>query len=360
MGEAIQDIRTFLKQHAFDAVLLRSRANFAWVTGGGDNHIVNASELGVADLLVTPDSVLCLTNQIESRRIREEELRGRDIEIVASNWYEGTSQEVTSLLAGKRLAADVDLPDTTNVSAQLSGLRRTLNATQIEQYRWVCTETATALEAVCQRIRPGQTEFEVAAELSAEVIRRGLQPTVTLVATDERILNYRHPIPTGKRLERYAMVVVCAEKYGLVGNATRFVHFGSLPSDLTENRSLCAYIDARMNHATRPGRQVGDVFKIAVDAYREVGYPDDWKWLHQGGPTGYASREYLATPTSSDVIQVGQVFAWNPAIRGIKSEDTLLVGPDANEFLTHTGNWPYLTAEVDGEQFHRPDILVRG
>ncbi|MEW6698257.1 MAG: hypothetical protein ACOY35_01135 [Bacillota bacterium] len=65
---------------------------------------------------------------------------------------------------------------------------------------------------------------------------------------------------------------------------------------------------------------------------------DDWRFLHQGGLTGYAPREYLATMFSECIVQENQAFAWNPAIYGIKSEDTILVGVNENKFLTHTGN----------------------
>ncbi len=359
MNQAIQKIRNYMAQAGFDAMVLKTRANFAWVTGGRDNHIVSTSEFGVADLIVLPEKVVCVTNSIEARRIQEEELFDLDIEMVAPDWTESADGQLDALLHGKRVGFDTRDARGVNVAADLSELRRTLTPQQQEQYRWVCRETAQILERVARQIRPGQTEHEIAASLAGEVMRRGLTPVVTLVSTDERVFNYRHPIPTAKRLEKYAMLVICAEKYGLVANATRFVHFGPLPTHLAESKQKCAYIDVCMNAATRPGKRVSDVFQTAIDAYREVGYPDDWKLLHQGGPTGYASREFLATPKTHQIIQVGQAYAWNPAIRGIKSEDTILVGETDNEFLTHTGDWPYLQVEWDGRTYLRPDILVQ-
>lgn len=54
----------YLSQNSLDGVLLSTRPNFAWITAGRDNHIVNASETGVAAILATPDKLLCLTNHI--------------------------------------------------------------------------------------------------------------------------------------------------------------------------------------------------------------------------------------------------------------------------------------------------------
>ena len=49
------------------------------------------------------------------------------------------------------------------------------------------------------------------------------------------------------------------------------------------------------------------------------------KFYHQGGATGYETRDYIATPNSSLIVQPNQAFAWNPYIKGAKSEDTILV-----------------------------------
>ena len=46
-------------------------------------------------------------------------------------------------------------------------------------------------------ISRNMTEHEIAGALDAEVRNRGLLPVVTLVAADDRVAKYRHPIPTG-------------------------------------------------------------------------------------------------------------------------------------------------------------------
>ncbi|MCL6547531.1 MAG: M24 family metallopeptidase [Alicyclobacillus sp.] len=357
-AEAVRRIRAFMSEAGYEAVLLRTRANFAWATGGRDNHIVQTDALGVADLVVFHDRVVCVTTRMEATRIQEEELDGLGFDLETAEWVDGTDGTLRRLLDGKRVASDVHWPGAADASADLSRLRRQLTPAAIRQYRWVCRAAAETLEDVARGLRPGETEHEIAGRLSAALISRGLSPAVVLVATDERVFRYRHPIPTAKRLDRYAMLVVCAEKYGLVANATRFVHFGPLPADIAENRLKCARIDVRMNHATRPGVRVGDVLREGMEAYREAGYPDDWRLLHQGGPAGYAPREYLATPDSRDRIRPGEAYAWNPSVRGIKSEDTLWVGPEDNEFLTHTGNWVYLKIPFGGKTYERPDVWV--
>jgi hypothetical protein len=91
--------------------------------------------------------------------------------------------------------------------------------------------------------------------------------------------------------------------------------------------------------------------------YARVGFADEWRLHHQGGPAGYEPREYLATPDSAEVVAEGQVYAWNPSIAGTKSEDTILVGQDGNEVLTAIQGWPMLPVIVGGQELLRPAIL---
>jgi hypothetical protein len=89
-----------------------------------------------------------------------------------------------------------------------------------------------------------------------------------------------------------------------------------------------------------------DVFEAVQEAYDAVGWPDEWREHHQGGAAGYAGREWIATPTSTEPVYLPQGYAWNPTVQGAKSEGTVLIGPDGGiERLTTTGDWP--TIEVD-------------
>ena len=113
----------------------------------------------------------------------------------------------------------------------------------------------------------------------------------------------------------------------------------------------------RLITATRPGRRLSDVFGQGVAAYGATGFADEWQLHHQGGPAGYEPREVVATPSSFDVVTVGQVYAWNPSITGVKSEDSILIGESGNEVLTEIEGWPVIDVTVDGQNIKRPAIL---
>ncbi|MDQ0338644.1 Xaa-Pro aminopeptidase [Caldalkalibacillus uzonensis] len=357
----IEKVLSLLAEEEFDGILLRKRNNFSWVTGGRHNHIVQTTPDGVADLVVMPDKVYVVTVNMEAARIMEEELADVpfDFELVTDEWFNGHDHLLLKIGEGKRMATDAPFHDWMDVSPKLSWLRSQLTEDEMNRYRQVCQQAADAIEETCRQLQPGQTEHEIASVLAQKVMAQGMNVHVLLVATDERIYKYRHPIPTGKRMKRQAMLVLCAERGGLVANVTRLVHFGPLPKQLEECKQKLAYIDACMNASTRPGIKVGDIINTAIREYKQAGYPDDWKKLHLGGPTGYATREYLATSSSSDTVRVNQAFAWNPALPGVKSEDTILVTENGIEILTETGKWPYIEVECNGMILRRPDMMVR-
>jgi antitoxin VapB len=213
------------------------------------------------------------------------------------------------------------------------------------------------MEASAREVQPGQSEYEIAARLAGETQRRGVHPIVNLIATDERIFNFRHPLPTSKRMERYTMLVLCGRQRGLVCSITRLVHFGRLPDELRQKAQAVAQVDAAFIAGSRVGRTLGDVLQDAIRTYAQIGYAEEWNLHHQGGLAGYEPREAIATPGSTLTLTAGNALAWNPSITGTKSEDTILVGEQENEILTAITGWPEVPVVVNGREIFRPAIL---
>jgi antitoxin VapB len=353
----LQRIQDSLNKHQADALLLNHVSSFAWATCGAASYINTASTDGVGSLLITPNGRYLITNNIEAPRFeKEERLVAQGWEFRVAVWHED-NPAVADLTRGLRLAADGPYPGAIDLSGEMARLRANLLPEEGERYRRVSQMCAEAMNAAIRAVRPGMTEYAIAALLDRETFARGVQPIVNLIATDDRIYNFRHPLPTEKKMDRYAMLVLCGRKYGLVTSITRLVYFGSLPDDLRRKMVAVASIDAAFIAATRPGRALNEVFKRATDAYAMTGFANEWHLHHQGGPAGYEPREWVATPASTETVVAGQVYAWNPSITGTKSEDTILVGPSSNEVLTAIPNWPMLIVEADGQNIPRPAIL---
>ncbi|MDP9187713.1 MAG: M24 family metallopeptidase [Actinomycetota bacterium] len=205
----------------------------------------------------------------------------------------------------------------------------------VGRLRAIGADLTAALDETATRLRPGMTEHEAAVELAAACRARGLVPTVLLAATDRRIASYRHPLPTDTPLERRAMIVASAQRGGLYANLTKVLWLDDPDPETLRRQAACDEILARMRReATRAGRTLADCFADLRLFYAEAGFPDEWRLHHQGGITGYASREVIATPYTEIEIEPGMAFAWNPSVTGAKAEETFVLTEAGLELVT--------------------------
>jgi Xaa-Pro aminopeptidase len=356
----LTQVRELLSARSLDGILVKRNANFAWLSGGACGYVNTATDFAAANLLVTRDAAYVLTNNIEAPRLEEEErLVDLGFRPMIAPWHQ-SNVAAEELLGRLRLGADDAQDGAVDVSADLARLHLSLVPVEVARFRELGRLCAAAMNEAIRGVRLGMTEFEIAGLLSQATLSRGALPIVNLIATDERIYRFRHPLPTGKTLTRYAMLVLCGRRHGLVASVTRLVHFGPLPDDVRRKAEACARVDATFLAHTRPGARLGDVFGAAVDAYAAEGYPGEWQLHHQGGPASYEPRDFVATPDSTEVVRENQVYAWNPSITGVKSEDTILVGASGNEVLTAIDGWPLLEVQVAGQSVLRPAILEVG
>ncbi len=342
-----------------DAVVLEQNANTAWITAGADMYVVLATDTDPTQIVVTADRAYAVTDRVEASRLAQEEaLPDLGFTLVIEPWYQRGGM-LNGLIRGQRVGGDTG-GAYRDISSDLQTLRSTLLPDEAERMRRVGRLTGESLGEVIGKIEPGMTEWAIAGLLDQATRDRGGQCVVNLVASDERIARYRHPLPTDKRVERYVMVVSCFRMHGLVAAATRLVHFGPLPAELEAKARVVAEVDARLIHATRPGRTLADQWALAAQAYRDLGYPEAIEEHHQGGSIGYLTREIIAGPHDATPIKASQAFAWNPSVRGVKSEDTILLGEvDAPAVITTTPGWPLWSVMVEGQIISRPAILVR-
>lgn len=325
-------LRQLMVRRAVDAVVLRRPANFAWYTGGADTKVDPVAPDGVADLVVRGDSQVVLTNTIEAPRMRAEQVP--ELEVVEYPWHGDRLAALRELLGGGRLGSDCALPGAVDLSGEIAALRRILDVDAIDSLRAVGADASAAMAEAAAAVEPGMTEHEAAATLAAACRRRGLTATVLLAAADDRIAMHRHPVPVGARIERRTMLVASAERGGLYANLTRIVELDEPDPELARRLAACEEVLARMREeATRPGQTLSEAFAACRRFYAEVGFPGEWRRHHQGGLTGYASRELIATPDTHDRIEPGQAFAWNPSITGAKAEETFVLSETGPEVV---------------------------
>lgn len=337
--ETLKRIREWMRQKDYDGVILGRRDSYAWISQGAKNHVVANDAEGVAYYVITRENVWLAADSSDAARMGAEQnpLHGTVIEVP---WYESIEETLRELVSPGKFVSDTGIAGTENALEDLIELRMVLSEEEKLRYKAIGTECAKIAEHVCHSARPGQTENEIAGLLKSLCIQKGIAPDCVLVGSDSRILDYRHPFPTDKPIEKSLMVVLGGEKYGLNISMTRIVYFSNIPEEIKERCKKTQYIFACMQTMMRDGLSYGEYFDCVKELYCKAGWEDEWKAHHQGGPTGYQCREWVAVPGMTSVMHRNQAYAWNPTILGTKCEETTILEENGVITLTRTGNWP--------------------
>lgn len=361
VDEKVQRVERFARAQGLAGVLLSRQPNFAWLTAGQSNRIDGSVDAGQGSLLVTAQGKrFVVANTIELPRLQREAVGDVDFEPIEYAWTDDHANPAAPLAAAQRvvtgaIGVDVQMPGGIDVAAELTTLQTPLTDPELARYRALGRDVAFALEQLCRSLPRGVSERAVAAQADSAVTMLGARPIVTLVAGDDRIAAFRHPVPTSRPWTRSLLIGLCAERHGLVVALSRLI--STDPASLVELTRATAQVFAQLLAGTRAGVTGGDLFAIAARAYREGGHAGQEAFHHQGGAIGYRSRDWIAHPTSRDVVRDRQAFAWNPSITGTKVEDTGLLVGEHVELITSTGDWPAIEVTVNGASVRAPGIL---
>lgn len=352
-------VRGFLEKGGYGGALFGAQHNFSWLTCGGDNQIIHGTELGFVNVLVTADEVFLVSNNIEMPRITAEEAAGLPFQTVEYIWTGSMESDIREIVGDQKLAVDSNLTGGVNEAGRLGLLRVPLLESEVERFRELGQMCSSAMDETMFTLKPGMDEFEIQGLIGGKLLAKGIIPVVLLVGTDERIFNFRHPMPTSKKLDRYCMVVICAQKWGLILSMTRLVHFGPLPEEVKKKYDSLHRVEMAYITSTIPGNRIQDVFTAGSVVYAEEGYPGEELKHFQGGTCGYLPREQGLTPDGLYAIQDGEIFAHNPTIQGTKLEDSIIVRGGSFEVLSLSDDWPAREIEYNKTVLKRPEILVR-
>lgn len=351
-------IRARLIEERAQALRLRGIDWFAWATAGASSTVLLTTDTGIAEVLVTLEGAWILTNDIEEKRLVDEELPGH-FDLLVTPWAFPQKREVLvrEMAQGGTVLSDRPQAEEHALSPAWLHFRWMLMSSERERYRTLGSQASQAMTEVMLHARPDWKEYQLAGAGAEALWARGIEPALTLVAGERRLPRYRHPTPKGEVLGKQAMLVFCARQYGLFANLTRFVSFGALSKEDALRHQHVREVEAEALQNSNPGKTLGEIYGVMDHAYQKQGYPDAIYQHHQGGLTGYLSREVVATPsTTHATLAEGMAFAWNPSLVGAKIEDTFLIGGGGMlEDLTFDPGWPH--SVVQGRK--RPVPLER-
>lgn len=364
----IKTERLIKKLHAetLGGVLLNSRANFAWLTGGKSNAINHSIENGACFLFVGKDGKrFVLSNNIEMPRILTEEISEKDFEPIEFSWQREKSNPNLIFEKAKSLVeTNEEIASDLNINKEIRPLvnliakcRYELTSFEIERYKSLGKDAGIALGEAIKIITPNETEFEIARKVKNELAKFKIDAVVALVAADDRIKKYRHPVPTENIWKKVLLISICGRRSGLIANLTRMICAGEIPEDLKRKTEVCGYVSAKLLSETKAEKTGAELYDIAARAYAEKGFADEINKHHQGGATGYKTRDWVLYPKSDETVFPDQAFAFNPSIAGTKTEETAIFTDDRIEIITATPDFPQIIFEINGRKIFAPDIL---
>jgi len=351
-------VAALLKQVNCEGLLVLDPDNFAWLTGGAvARSILDPAALPA--LYFSAEQRWLLVSNAASQRLFDEEIDGLGFQLKEWPWHLGRAQLVADLCQGRTVACDVTLGEARSVADHLRLLRRTLTSYEQACLRALGLVLSHALEATCRTLATGETEREVAGQVSHRLIHRGALPLSVSVAADGRSRTYRQFGFTSAPVQKYAVLMATARKYGLCATASRSVSFGP-PDDATraEHNAVCK-VGATYVASTWPDALPREILAAGRRVYGLIGHEHEWRLAPQGHLTGRAVVELALTPATDDLFQEGWAVTWHAGVGAACSCDTFLITDAGPRVVTPTEPWPLKRIRIQGADFVRPDILQR-
>jgi Xaa-Pro aminopeptidase len=344
--ERILKLRELAANKGLDSLVLRRNPNLAWAIGGRV-HVPNTLDLACFELIITANKVIAVTNVIEAPRLIAEEFPNQ-VEVKAINWWEGRDNQLPT---GESVGSDQPGGNRIDLGVEIEKLRQTLVAEDVARLKSTSVDSAVALGSALKDCYSSDREIDVAAKIASALWQSNLELVFIGVAGAERVRKFRHPLPTDSVVGNRLAASICARIKGLIASVTRIVTFED--DDIASYENILK-VEAEILDKTVVGAKFSEPIEAAIAAYPKFGFAsDEWQHHHQGGPTGYAPRDWPANRESARLIQENQPIAWNPTGNGWKVEDTILAKSGGLQILSIDSDWPMI--EISGRL--RPGLL---
>jgi len=353
-------------------LVLTGPAAVAWATGGVAPPVDRTAAVDLVWAVITTAGAWLVTTNVEAERIRAEydpAAHGYAELAVVPLYRPAEFAAATADLAGAApggLASDGHPAFGCDASDDLIALRLALSPAEVRDLADLGADAAAALQSALAAWRPGERDLDVQARCAAALEAAGADAPVLIVGGDDRLERYRHPMANGASVRRLVMAVAVARRGGLHVALTRFASAGSLDPGYAALRRRVLRIEDAVLGACVPGASYGAALNALSAAYEANDAINGWTGHYQGGPIGFAQREFEIAPGQAESrwhaqpVAAGHAVAWNPSLPGgAKAEDTYLVAAGGEVIpVTCAPGWP--AEDNDHRRPARPAVLEVG
>ncbi|MFW6381114.1 MAG: M24 family metallopeptidase [Bacillota bacterium] len=345
MRDRIQAVRSLLKEHELDGLLVDSGVNRFYLTGF----------TGTAGrVLFTPDHSYFITDfryreqaeqQTEGYQIleinKEKEARIGQVladEGVSRLGFEASSVTVTLLENYREHFPDIELEATKDLIEGLRLLKQQQEVARIEEAIDIAEK---GFKHILEYIEPGMTEREIGLELEYFMKKAG----GTANAFDFIVASgYRSSLPHGvasdKRVRQGELITIDfgTVSQGYCSDMTRTFVLGQATGRQREIYELVLEAHLKVIEEIKPGMSGREADALARDLIKEAGYGDNFGHGLGHGLGIEVHEQPRLSYTSETTLEPGMVVTDEPGIYlpdwgGVRIEDDLLITEDGCRVL---------------------------
>lgn len=345
----LEDLRAWLARQSLDAAYITKPVSIAYLTGF---HAEPFERLMA--LAVRPDRATLIVPALE----REKASRHADLaEVVA--WRDGedayalvrvaldgcvevgVEKEHMSVQAAEMLLARTSAREMVDAGPEIRRLRRIKSQAELEKLARAASITDKVTEEVMRRLRPGQTEIEIAMMIGAAIGDQGGTLAFESLVQSGPNSALPHARPSRRRLASGDLVLVDfgAAFEGYRADTTRMAVVGEATARQKEIHDLVLAAHDAAIAAVRTGTTTGAVDAAARQVIEAGGMGD--RFFHRvGHGLGLEAHEDPSLdPGSATVLEAGMVFTVEPGIYipgwgGVRIEDDVVVERSSGRVLT--------------------------
>ncbi|RPI82581.1 MAG: aminopeptidase P family protein [Chloroflexi bacterium] len=225
----------------------------------------------------------------------------------------------------------------------IGALRMIKHSSEIETMRSAVEIAQEALKATMPIIKVGVTEREIAAELTAQLLRAGSEPEMAfapIVSGGPNSAN-PHAVPSARALQEGDLLVIDwgAVYHGYISDITRTFAIHKVENEFQQITQIVAEANAVGRAIARPGILAGEVDRATRTVITQAGYGD--YFIHRTGhgigmegheePYIFAENSLSLAPGMTFTIEPG---IYLPGRGGVRIEDNVVITKDGADCLT--------------------------
>ena len=344
----LAQLQTAMEQAGLDAVALNPGPTFTYLTGVQFHLMERPVVLLVArsgePVLILPEfeapKAALFPYQVKSfmygenpaewdpvfrKAVMSLDLDGRKI---------GVEPRQMRLLEFRQLRLGAPQAEFPDASEPLASLRLRKDETEVEAMRRAVKIAQGALEDALASFKPGATEREFAATLTAELLRHGsdsMLPFAPIVCAGPNSAN-PHATPSDRRIQNGDLLIVDwgASVDGYVSDLTRTFAIGEVDAEWKKIAQVVLAANEAGREAGRPGVPCANVDKAARSVIEKAGYGQ--YFTHRTGH-GIGMEEHEEPYMRADnmhMLYPGMAYTVEPGIYllgrgGVRIEDDVVV-----------------------------------